>query len=238
MKVDVQKQRLIRSIEQIDRIEAVVYAALGIKKCSYFFRPKEMCDDEGINWERFRNILSMLSLDLKKSYIQVSGWPSYEYFDRHYRDRTCRCASDADGVRLDIPKCCSKAYAYAEDTIMRAMLEDYPFEGCCSLDQIEVTTDKKAEEDWWKRFNEHCNKYKKDYCSQNSIVSGQIRKLISVGRLPEQIVLMTSMFVPCEPGCEHFLQMADMMHEALKTYLSPDRYDEIMREYLSGKRTI
>ncbi len=66
----------------------------------------------------------------------------------------------------------------------------------------------------------------------------EIRKKRLEGKLPEEIRLLFSAYIPCKVDCSEFMAMAQKMNESLTFYLSPKRYSEVMRGYKSGKLSL
>ncbi|OGF28125.1 hypothetical protein A2303_00160 [Candidatus Falkowbacteria bacterium RIFOXYB2_FULL_47_14] len=237
---------LIQEIEWFPKIEVVIYATLGIKRCSYFCYPDKLlkiCNDNNFSIQRFYKILNLLDLVIQKDFfITAEAWPDYDYFyKKHHIESSCR-SDNVEGLFLDIPECCATTYAEKGDVCDRAILQKYPFrginipEGLCAI--YPDNDDKEGREKWWKEFRRHFIDHKNGVYDHSAEVKQLVEKKIAEKKLPREVWLLFSTFIPCAPDCDKFMSMAKKMNSALKTYLSRDRYDKIINSYISGEQCL
>lgn len=237
-------RNLIKSIEWMPRIEVIVYTALNIKRCSYFFHQEKLrriCKENNYDIQKFHSIISQLNLEIKKDFfISISSWPDYDYFyKRYHMKNNCR-ADNVGGIFLDIPKCCAETYAKQGNIRDRETLLQHPFRGANTPKQLDAIYPTKEQErkEWWESLNQHFTDYGKEVFDYSEETKLKIEKLIAQKKLPEEIRLLFSAYIPCKIDCREFMAMAQKMNKSLVYCLSSKRYNEIIRGYKSGKLSL
>lgn len=232
---------LIKSIEWMPGIEVIVYAALKIKRCSYFFHQEKLgkiCKENNYDIQKFYSVIRRLNLEIKKDFcISISGWPNYDYFYKRYHiENSCR-SDNVEGLFLDIPKCCAETFTKQGDVRDREILFKHPFRGVNTPEDLGAIypTDEQERKEWWESFSQYFTDYSKEVFDYSEETKLKIKKLIVQKKLPEEIRLLFSSYIPCRIDCREFMAMAQKMNESLAFYLSPKRYSEIISGYKSGK---
>ena len=235
---------LIKSIEWMPGIEVIVYATLKIKRCSYFFHQEKLgriCQENNYDIQKFYSVIRKLNLEIKKDFfISISGWPDYDYFYKKYHIKNSCRLDNVEGIFLDIPKCCAETYVKQGNIRDRKILFKHPFRGANTPEQLDAIypINERERKEWWDNLNQHFINYGKEVFDYSEETNLQIEKLIAQKKLPEEIRLFFSAYIPCKIDCREFITMAQKMNESLVYCLSLQRYDEIIEGYKSGKLSL
>jgi hypothetical protein len=234
-------ERLIRSIEWMPKIEVIIYAALNIKRCSHFFSQEKLerlCKENNYSIEKFYQVLKELNLEIKKDFfIAVSGWPDQDdLYEKFHLKNSCR-ADDAEGMFLDIPECCAVVYAKQGNIRDRKILLQHPFRGARMPEQLDALypTDPREVKKYWEDFGKHLADHGKTVFDHTEEVKLKVEKMIKEKRLPGEICLLFSAFIPCQADCKQFMTMANDMNGSLVRCLRPQRYREIIEGYKNSE---
>lgn len=235
MKKHLDAQRLVHDIEWMPRVEVIIYATLGIKRCSYFHYDNEelnmLCIENNFNFKKFLEIIRQLGLVIRDGHIMIASWPKQGNFDRKYKLMDSCRSDNAHGLFLDIPKCCAEAYAKHGNIRDRVILQKYPFRGASTPEQLVATHIPNEGELWWNDFSKHLRDRDVLDCSKETAL--KVKQLIIQKKLPEEVVLLSSMYVPCRVNCKKFIRMAQKMNKSLRCCLSFKRYQEIIEGYVN-----
>ena len=238
MKKTQRVRSLIKKIEWFPKIEVVIYAALGIKKCSSFPSGEKLIgilESHSYEENRFYSILRKLKLEIKSGFIAVSGWPDYTEFQKKYNvENSCR-GDNVQGRFFDIPVCCAETFSAEGDLTDRRLLQEYPYQGASAPEELSWPTEVKEQQEWFESFSHHLVCYRDRVYDYSEMVRREVDLLIKQQKLGEEIRLFFSMYIPCRVDCEAFMAMARNMNEALIGCLSARRYDELLSDYKDKK---
>jgi hypothetical protein len=196
--------RIIQTIKDIERIDAIIWALTGAKKCSTF-PDKKHYGPRAIERNIVMLAIETLGLEFKDDAVQTKDWPDLEQFVERYR-KPNQGDNLAAGLYYDIPYCCAEAFHKENNERMEQLLAAID----CPQEVFEQ-----------QESNRFFDKILKETTT-----------LILAGQLPPSVfLLMGQIYVPCSPTCEKFVQQAEKMFKSLVMYLGKERADSIVKKY-------
>ncbi len=229
-------RRVVAPIEDILKIEVVIYAALGTKRCSDFIKNKK--SGGATSGEMVNVALTTLGLKVQNLRISVRNWPSYEDFEKKFSiPGICR-SDNVMGRFLDIPSCCADRFAIEGDRTDRDILRRYPYQGIDTPETIKVPSDTKEKLEWFQDFSAHMRLYRSHVFDYSQSTKVTVRNLMRRGTLPPEICFLLCSYIPCTALCKRYIAMAHRMRNNLKICLSAKRYQEIYEGYQKGSLSL